>query len=85
MRLLPIKIVFEIMKKENNTNTSSLTLLTDANLKNLLYSFFCDDAIPLCNFEFKKNCSIVEKRLFLPKFSQFKFSNESVSCVKNGT
>ena len=55
MRLLPIKIVFEIMKKENNTNTSSLTLLTDANLKNLLYSFFfCDDAIPLNNFEFLK-------------------------------
>ena len=44
-----------------------LTHLTDANLK----TFFIDDAIPLCNFEFrKKNCSIVNKRLFLPKFSQ---------------
>ena len=74
------------MKKENNTNTSSLTLLTDANLKNLLYSFF----FVMMPFHwiisnFKKNCSIVEKRLFLPKFSQFKLSNESVSCVKNGT
>ena len=27
-----------------------LTLLTDANLKEILYSFFCDDAIPLRNF-----------------------------------
>ena len=46
-------IIFEIMKKEN-TNTSSFgTYQTDANLKNL-YSFFCDDAIPLHNFEFRK-------------------------------
>ena len=41
------------MKKEN-TNTSSFgTYQRDANLKNL-YSFFCDDAIPLHNFEFRK-------------------------------
>ena len=40
------------MKEENNTNTSRLTLLTDANLKNFLYPFFCDDAIPSCNLEF---------------------------------
>ena len=31
------------MKEEKNANTSSLkTLLTDANLKNLVYSFFYD-------------------------------------------
>ena len=42
------------MKKENNTNTSSFnTYETDANLKDLLYSSFCDDATPLHNFEFR--------------------------------
>ena len=58
------------MKKENNKNNETkavLTLLLDANLKN----FFTDDAIPLHNFEFqKKKCFIVNKRVFLPKFSE---------------
>ena len=31
-----------------------LTFLTDANLKNLIYSFFCDDTIPLRSFELGK-------------------------------
>ena len=35
---------------------------------------FIDDDIPLRNFEFrKKNCSIVNKILFLPKFSVVSF------------
>ena len=42
------------MKKENNTNTRSFDTSNNANLKKLLYSFFCDDAIPLHNFEFRK-------------------------------
>ena len=40
------------MKKENIQTQAVLTLLTDANLRKLLYSFFCDDAIPLHDFEF---------------------------------
>ena len=52
--------IFEIKKKENNA--ALLTLITDANLKTLLYT-------PLHNFKFgKKKCSVVEKRLFLLKF-----------------
>ena len=68
-------MVFKIMTKENNA--AVLIHLTDANFKNLI-----DDGIPLRNFEFrKKNCSIVNKRLFLPKFSAVRFFT---SCVKNG-
>ena len=39
------------MKKENNTNTRSFDTSNNANLKKLLYLFFCDNAIPLHNFE----------------------------------
>ena len=55
------------MKEENNTNTRVLTLLTDANLKNLLYPFFCDEAIPLRNFEFQKKIVPLLKEDFSPK------------------
>ena len=44
----------KIIKKQQQQQTiqtqAVLTLLTDANLKNL-YSFFCDDAIPLRTVE----------------------------------
>ena len=48
---------------------------------------FIDGAIPLHNLEFpkKKKRSIVNKRLFLPKFSELYIFHESLSCVKNGT
>ena len=40
-------------------------------LTHLLDANFTKDPIPLCNFEFqKKKCSIVNKRVFLPKFSE---------------
>ena len=57
------------MKEESNTNTSRLTLLTDANLKNLLYPFFCDDAIPLHNLQFRKKIVPLLTKDFFPKFS----------------
>ena len=41
----------ERRKKKRIQTQAVLTLLTDSNLKNL-NSFFCDDAIPLHNFEF---------------------------------
>ena len=63
-------MIFKIMTKENNA--AVLILLTDANFKNLI-----DDGIPLRNFEFrKKYCSIVNKRLFLQKFSKFSRNSE---------
>ena len=72
------------MKKENNTNTRS-TLLTDANLKNLIY-FLCDDGIPLYNFEFwKKIVLLLTSDFFSRNFHSCKFFHERVSCVKNGT
>ena len=45
---------------------------------------FIEDAIPLRNFEFqKKKCSIVNKRLFLPKFSELSvFSRKGELCKK---
>ena len=63
-------MILKIMTKENNA--AILILLTDAIFKNLI-----DDAIPLCNFEFgKKNCSTVNKRHFLQKFSKFSQKSE---------
>ena len=44
------------MKRKTIQTQAVLTLLTDANFKNL-YSFFCDDTIPLHNFEFRKRLS----------------------------
>ena len=38
----------------------------------------------ISNFE-KKYYAVVNKRIFLPKFSVIKFFHESVSYVKNGT
>ena len=55
------------MKEETIQTQAVLTLLTYANLKNLLYPFFHDDTIPLRISNFKN--SIVNK-VFLLKFSQ---------------
>ena len=66
-----LTIIFEIKKKENNA--AVLTLLPDANLKILLY--WWRHSIAWFRIS-KKNCPIVNKRLFLPKFSQFKFFHE---------
>ena len=69
------------MKEEKNTNTSSVkTLLTDANLKNLPYTF-CYDTIPLHNLLLWKQSSIVDMRLS-PEIFSFKFFSQKVSCVK---
>ena len=47
-----LTIIFEINEKKKTIQTQAvLTLLTDANLKNFLYSVFCDDAIPLHNLK----------------------------------
>ena len=51
----------------------------------LILKNFIDDTIPSRNFELQnkqKKGSIVNKRLFLPKFSEFKFPHERLSCVK---
>ena len=63
-------MISKIVTKENNA--AVLMLLTNVNFKNLI-----DDGIPLHNFEFrKKNCCIVNKRLFLQKFSKFSRKGE---------
>ena len=47
---------------------------------------FIDGAIPLRNFEFpKKGVSLLTKYFFSRNFQSFKFFQERVSCVKNGT
>ena len=63
-----------------------LTVLTDANLKNLLYSFCCNDTIPLHNFEFQiKILSLLTKDFFSQNFHCCRFFPKRVSFVKNGT
>ena len=75
----------ERRKKKRIQTQAVLTLLTDSNLKNL-NSFFCDDAIPLHNFEFwKKIVSLLAKDFFSQSFHRCKFFHKNVSCVKNGT
>ena len=66
--------IFEIKKKENNA--AVLTLLTDANLKILLYWW----RYSIVQFRISRiKSSIVNKRLLLRKFSVVSFFT---SCVK---
>ena len=51
----------------------------------ILKTFFNDDAIPLHNFKFWKNCSIVKQDLFSQSFHSCKLFHERVSYAKNGT
>ena len=75
----------ERRKKKRIQKQAVLTLLTDSNLKNL-NSFFCDDAIPLHNFEFwKKIVSLLAKDFFSQSFNRCKFFHKNMSCIKNGT
>ena len=46
---------------------------------------FSEDAISLRNFEFRKQCSIVNRRLSPEVFRVVSFFHERVSCVKHGT
>ena len=75
----------ERRKKKRIQKQAVLTLLTDSNLKNL-NAFFCDDAIPLHDFEFwKKIVSLLAKDFFSRSFNRCKFFHKNMSCVKNGT
>ena len=73
----------DIWNNEKKKIQAVLTLLTDVNLKNL-YSFFCDDAIPLQNFRYRKKIVPLLTKDFFSRSFQLYFFYERVCCVKDG-